>query len=137
MILSEKVESVVKLERLYFDSIQFHRSADDISGGSLALQFARSYDFNEDHTKCTVNLVCHIKDNEKERISIDVSICGIFACSDGPLARRDELLKKNTLAILFPYLRSQVSLVTAQPGLSPIVLPPVNIESVFANSEEQ
>ena len=136
MVLGEKIESVVKLERLYFESIQFQRSADNILSNNLTLQFTRSYDFNTDHTNCMVKLGCHIKDPEKKRIGLDVTICGVFACSDEPLARRDELLKKNTLAILFPYLRSQVSLVTTQPGLAPIVLPPVNIESVCSSSEE-
>ena len=37
------------------------------------------------------------------------------------------MLEKNTLAIMFPYLRSYISIITTQPGMNPIVLPAMNI----------
>ena len=39
MVLGEKIESVVKLERLYFESIQFQRSADNILSNNLTLPY--------------------------------------------------------------------------------------------------
>ena len=41
--------------------------------------------------------------------------------------KRDVLIRQNAVAILFPYLRSQVSLLTTQPGVEPVILPPLNI----------
>ena len=40
------------------------------------------------------------------------------------------LLEKNAVAILFPYVRAELSLITAQPGMEPIVLPVVNIAAM-------
>ena len=31
-----------------------------------------------------------------------------------------------TVAIMFPFIRSQITLLTTQPGMTPIVLPPIN-----------
>ncbi len=42
-----------------------------------------------------------------------------------------ELIEKNTVAIMFPYLRSYVSLLTTHPGMSPIVLPAMNIAAML------
>lgn len=38
-----------------------------------------------------------------------------------------DILEKNTIAIMFPYIRSYISSITTQPGMSPIVLPAMNI----------
>ena len=43
------------------------------------------------------------------------------------------LFKENGVAILFPYLRSELTLLTTQPGFQPIVLPAVNIAKMFQN----
>lgn len=38
-----------------------------------------------------------------------------------------DMLEKNTIAIIFPYIRSYISIITTQPGMPPIVLPAMNI----------
>ena len=38
----------------------------------------------------------------------------------------ENIVKTNTVAIMFPFIRSQVTLLTTQPGMTPIVLPPIN-----------
>ena len=136
MISNGSFESIVQLKHLYFDKINFWRSGAKVSEEDLVLNFTKSYGFNEAHNRCLVRLECNIHDNASEIITLSVSITGDFFCKENNFERRDLLLRKNTLAILFPYIRSQISLVTAQPGLVPIVLPPMNIESVFENSEE-
>ena len=50
----------------------------------------------------------------------------------------EEFLKRmvpNAIAIIFPYMRSQVTLMTAQPNLPPIVLPPININSLLKTDQ--
>ena len=36
---------------------------------------------------------------------------------------------------MFPYLRSEVTLLTSQPGMVPIVLPPLNINNLMDKAE--
>ncbi len=45
-----------------------------------------------------------------------------------------DLINKNAVAILMPYLRSEVSLLTAKPETECVVLPPFNINKML---EEQ
>jgi cysteine sulfinate desulfinase/cysteine desulfurase-like protein len=40
--------------------------------------------------------------------------------------KEESIIKTNTVAIMFPFIRSQVTLLTTQPGMTPIVLPPIN-----------
>lgn len=48
---------------------------------------------------------------------------------------RGIVVTKNTVAILFPYLRSQVTLMTAQPNIEPVVIPAININALLKNME--
>ncbi len=41
------------------------------------------------------------------------------------------MVTKNAIAILMPYLRSEVSLLTAQPGIECVVLPAFNINKIL------
>lgn len=129
-------ESVVKMDRLYFNKLHFSRTDDTIIADDLKIQFTKSYNFNDDHTICIVGLGCTVKSKDDQKINLEASIIGHFACVDASPELRDNLLKKNSIAILFPYLRSQISLLTTQPELSPITLPPMNIEAVFENASE-
>ena len=44
------------------------------------------------------------------------------------------LIEKNTIAIIFPYVRSHISSITSQPGMMPIVLPPMNIAAMLKDN---
>ena len=129
-------ESVVKMERLYFNKLYFVRTDDEIIADNLKIQFTKSYNFNDDHTFCIVGFGCTVKSKDDKKINLEASIIGHFTCLGTSPELRDNLLKKNSIAILFPYLRSQISLLTTQPELSPIILPPMNIEAVFENASE-
>ena len=75
-----------------------------------------------------------IQGQKKDEYEISVEINGIFGFS-GTDGVSDELKKKmistNAVAILMPYLRSEISLLTAQPETESIVLPPFNIASLM------
>ena len=45
------------------------------------------------------------------------------------------LLMTNTVAILFPYIRSQLTLLTSQPGFESVILPVMNINALFADEK--
>lgn len=47
-----------------------------------------------------------------------------------------KMWENNALAILFPYVRSIVSCITAQSGRNAVILPTVNIARMFEESEE-
>ena len=46
-------------------------------------------------------------------------------------------LKANAVAIMFPYLRSQLTLLTSQPEMMPIILPTVNINKLLESNKDK
>ena len=47
-----------------------------------------------------------------------------------------EYAKNKKDSAKFPYIRSQISLLTTQPGLHPVMLPPMNINALLDSTEE-
>ena len=131
--INEQYMSVVELERMYFKHISFSRSDNHFDSANLQIGFRKDYEFSNDYSEVLVSLSCAIHDPNKELLNLEITICGKFLCHEKDEDKRKMLLSKNTLAILFPYLRSQVSLVTTQPDITPITIPPMNIESVFGD----
>ena len=74
--------------------------------------------------KLSINMM---SENE---FDIETCINGIFEF-DGDKEFGSKLLSHNTVAILFPYLRSQITILTSQPGFEPIVLPVININRLI------
>lgn len=124
-------KSIVKMERIYFTKLSCERSGDILEEESLSVSFKRRYKFSENETRVRAYLNCGIKADKDGLLDVNVEICGEFICEDDDAQRRKTLLTKNTLSILFPYLRSQLSLLTTQPDMSPVIIPPMNIESFF------
>lgn len=116
------VSSVLKLNNLVFDSLSFKRE-DFHSEQPLETKFSFRFLSEQDQ-----NIVVSVRvEGEKSgEYHFRVQISGYFEL-DEQANKRDVLIRQNAVAILFPYLRSQVSLLTTQPGVEPVILPPLNI----------
>lgn len=69
---------------------------------------------------------------------IQLSNSRVFELADTvPDEIKEDVIQKNTVAILFPYLRSEVTLITAQPDFIPIVIPPININALLENAARE
>lgn len=51
------------------------------------------------------------------------------------ICREDSIIQQNAVAIVMPYFRSEVSILTAQPGVESVVLPPFNIIEMMNEKE--
>lgn len=56
---------------------------------------------------------------------------------DDWLERIEKLLKINATAILFPYLRSIISSITANSGFQTLVLPVINVHKMLEQQEKE
>lgn len=135
--MKRDARSVLKLEKLVFDKLLFERKGFSSENNfKFNLESQVSKRSNEDMYRVT--LVLH--GEKADEYTIDISLTGFFAFeSDDSLADEDkkELISKNTLAILMPYLRSEVSILTAQPGVDCVVLPPFNINNLMGEAREE
>jgi len=82
-----------------------------------------------------VSLIAKIEKKAEYEISIQLS--GYFKASENEYVSQKDLLEKNAVAILMPYLRSQVFLITAQPEVDCIVMPPFNINNMARIKENE
>ena len=125
----EKANSVLRLKNLFFDHIIFERNVKPKSD-KKPFNISVEYSDKNDNLK-QVNLSCLIY---KEQYKIEISLIGVFEISDD-VDFKEILFRNNTVAIMFPYLRSEISLLTAQPGMAPIVIPPLNINNLLFKEE--
>lgn len=87
---------------------------------------------DEDNVEVTLEVLIGEIDN-KQPFSLNASICGIFYLEKW--SERIDFIKYNTIAILFPYLRSFVTIVTSNSNLPPYIIPVMNTFTLFKNSE--
>lgn len=125
-----EINSALIMRKLVFDKISFERKGfkkDSELTYELQVQIGRS---EKDDYKVTLTL----KGDKADEYSFVISLSGFFRL-DKTEALEDkimkELINKNAVAILMPYLRSEVTLLTAQPDTDSVVLPPFNINKMM------
>ena len=135
---NEQFKSVLQLERLSFEEISYLRKTDvAISNIEYEMNFTRQISMSEDEKHFRVLLTANVWSKANDAIKLKVTLVGYFMCECDNPDLKNQLIAYNTVSILFPYIRSQISLVTTQPDLPPVTLPPVNIVSLFQETEQQ
>ena len=125
-----KMKSDLKMDEFHFVECAVTRSA-VIESGSLS--FDLNKEINElDDGSYTVILTLTIS-KEKSDLSVKVVASAKFTMDNGDIDLVRTIMENNTVAIMFPFIRSQVSLLTTQPGMTPIVLPPINTAKFKSN----
>lgn len=123
-------ESVLELIDIYFENTTYHFQP--FEKGELSFNFHRSISELDDCYR--VSLQCNIF-NADNSIELHDEIIGVFKCECENRQLKEQLIEKNTIAIMFPYLRSHITFVTSQPKRTPINLPPVNINQMFEDAK--
>lgn len=127
----ELVQSVLKLEGVLFDKIEFNRLGLP-SNEKLELEFQSNIMRKQEEDEFKVTIM--VKGKKPEEYTFEISLTGYFAFETEEKLEeqmKNALITKNSIAILMPYLRSEVSLLTAQPGVECVVLPAFNINKTL------
>lgn len=117
----KKLESSLKMEKFYFSYCSIERN-ENIEDNNPKMDIKRHVSEIGKHTY-DVRLEIHI---DSEDFCVKVTANARFLFEADSYERESEIIKKNTVAIMFPFVRSQISLLTTQPDMVPIVLPPIN-----------
>lgn len=126
----ENVKSILNMENLVFDKIAFERKGFKNQNEvkySVETRIAQ----HQEAEIYRVTLV--LKGDKKGEYDFEISLTGFFTFSDSAEVddhTKETLINNNTIAIMMPYMRSQVSLLTAQPEMDCVVLPPFNINKM-------
>ena len=126
----------IQMLDLYFSKFDFKQERGTDSkeyNTSFQIEYAIN---SEDDTKVRV-IVDTTVTNEAQSIVLNVQTVGIFKVDklDMDEATYEHLIKANTVAIIFPFIRSQVSLLTTQPGMMPVMIPPININALVEHQD--
>ncbi|MFR4031797.1 MAG: Preprotein translocase subunit SecB [Anaerostipes sp.] len=126
---NKKVESVLKLNNLVYDKIDFQRQGFKTNAEFKFNISSEVYQSDENY-RVTLKL-----EGEKEaEYTVYISLSGFFTLdSQCNLTEKDieTLITKNGVAIMMPYLRNQLSILTAQPETDAVVLPIFNINNML------
>lgn len=128
--MNSKIDTqcLLKLKKMVFDKILFERVGfknDKELGVEMRVQISENKEDNIYKVSLAIN-----GDKEGE-YRFQVQISGFFSVYGDNLNANEDLINKNAVAILMPYVRSEISLITAQPETECVVLPPFNIENIM------
>lgn len=130
-------ECKIQMVDLFFSKYSFTHERKDKKNEEYNTSFSINYAMNnEDDSKIKVTIDTSVT-NKTGNIALELQTVGIFKIDKTDLDENvyEHLIKVNTVAIIFPFIRSQVSLLTTQPGITPIMIPPINL-NVLIDSEE-
>ena len=128
MDIIKSSESVLKLKRIYFKELNFSRK--DVEKSNIDVNVEKKQSTDNEY-EITLNLSIA---NSEEKYTVNVSIVGVFEFSENAdEVTKNIIIEKNTISILFPYVRSQVTLLTSQPDIKPMIIPPLNINNLIKN----
>lgn len=131
MIKLRDEKCALTLEKMVFDKLLFAR--EDFSSNEkpkFTFKISAGKKTDDDIYKVTIVLLV----NKDKEYNIEIALSGFFSVNTN-MNIDDEhvkkLINKNAVAILMPYVRSELTLLTAQPGMESIVLPPINISAMM------
>jgi len=127
------ISSVLKLTHVIFDEISFRRTGFQARANKEAQLGIASHVEKISEGKYQVSLSMKaIKEREYDAV---VSISGYCEIEEDT-PHKDKILSENAVAILFPYVRAEMTLITAQPETEPLIIPAVNVSALIKQSRE-
>lgn len=130
MEVRSKYKSPLRLEKIEIVESTFRKKDESIERFELGVQVERSLKKISDKV-FEVLLETTVSD-EDEKVFVNVKGKAIFSTEQENM----DILEKNTIAIMFPYIRSYISIITTQPGMNPIVLPAMNIVAIVNDQKK-
>ena len=131
MSTEKNIRSSLILQQLVFDKVSFERHGKK-NQNDIKFQIKTEVGKLAGEELYKVSLA--VKADKPEEYTVEIQITGIFVFEEGSELNKKQkqvLINKNAVAILMPYIRSEMSLITAQPGMDCVVLPPFNINKML------
>lgn len=134
----DKFKSALSFEHFLVEHIHFKLNSDfegdNFDSTPLSCRFTINHHFNEDDpNNILVSVQTQLYNEEFSQTSIpfylDLKVNGFFKYHQSENEKpcdADKIVKANTVAILFPYVRSIITSITSQANVPPVILPPVN-----------
>lgn len=127
------VESKLQMLGLYFSKFDF-RLDGQLDSSPLKNSIVVNHSSKIDDAN-QVRIQIDLKLEDKQGLfELNLQTLGFFKLENPEDVSEEiakEILEKNTVAIMLPFIRSQVSLLTTQPGMAPVLLPPIDVNAML------
>lgn len=130
----QEVRSILDMEHIVCDRLSFIRDG-FLGDGSDEVKFKTASKVEQDG-EGRYRVILNVTARREGEYEASVQITG-YCRIDEACEIKDELLEKNAVAILFPFARAQLTLLTAQPETEPIVLPAFNINALLEKNRRR
>lgn len=134
--MSNSIQSVLIFNGYSISNMKFERNYDYQSQQEMELNFdfeVHSH-ISDEKDEAVLQMTCNIFEEEYKTgeapFYLELTLNAYFEV-DGQVDI--EQFQVNSMAILLPYLRSIITSFTSQAGISPVILPTINIYSFFGN----
>ncbi len=129
----QKISGDLTMDHLVCDKLVFDRYGFRTNEEAPKLNLAFRTEKDHDGSYRVSLQVIARKESE---YTATVRITGYFSVDeDNP--HKDTLLHQNTIAILLPFARSQMTLLTTQPETTPVLLPVINVKKLIEQSKKE
>jgi preprotein translocase subunit SecB len=135
-----KAESILKFNGYVVEKLNFQLNKKFVHEKEIAISPAFNREIEKlDANKYLVRVKVVIGDLEYEEqpFYIEVILSGKFEVESEKRNNNLSLIKSNATAILFPYLRNAVSMLTALSNIPTLTLPVFNIVALFEEYEKK
>lgn len=131
----------IRIERYFVNKASFVRNSSfhgDTKQFKISPRFYRHISMEtEELYVVTIGVIIDGKEEENPLpFCVDVEVGGVFRLTNVSEDEKKKALCANASFILFPYIRATVSSIMSVSGVSPIILPVMNVNRVFAEQEK-
>lgn len=133
--MSEEVLSVLKIEHIVVDRMCFQRVG-FLTKKQASAKETMAFATERETLDTSYRVSLSVKVEREEEFVAEVHMSAFVEIDEG-VEYKDELLSKNTVAILFPFIRSQMTLLTSQPDTIPVLLPAININALIEAKQKE
>lgn len=129
-------ECKIQMVDLYFSKYDFKQDRQN-NNNEYTTSFKIEYAIGKDDSKVKITIDTSVS-SKTESVVLNLQTVGIFKIDKSDLDEKtyNHLVKLNTVAIIFPFIRSQISLLTTQPGINPIMIQPINLNALIESQEK-
>jgi preprotein translocase subunit SecB len=127
----------IVFNNIILNELSFFRKPIQFENKQLSIHFTQKNNILNNDKNLEVELSCELK-AQSDAIYIKCGVVGIFSVIEGEgNMTLEEFSKVNAPAMMFPFIREVIASTTLRSGLSPIVLPPMNVNAMAKKAEEE
>lgn len=133
----EQLKSMLIFEKYVVNKVIFERNENYDLGQKPKIEFSITKSVNKIDNKMEVSINTKVFENAKENnypFEMEVQVTGFFEIEGNV---KNINFEPNAVAILYPYIRAIVSTYTANANVNALILPPINVNSLFSEELEK